>query len=112
MQAINEVFGGCTMRAPLPVHGKTSLIRHNSHNIFAGVPSPFSVARYHSLTIGNIPHCLEVLAQTEDGIIMALAHKQFPLFGLQFHPESFLSVGGKEIIKNFLDIAQNFHAFS
>jgi len=109
MQVINEVFGGYTVRASLPVHGKTTLIHHNKHAIFSGLPSPFPVARYHSLIIDNIPKCFEVLAQTSDGITMALTHRKFPIFGLQFHPESFLSFGGKEIIKNFLDIANNFY---
>ncbi|MGA1824486.1 MAG: anthranilate synthase component II [bacterium] len=112
MQVINEAFGGCTIRAPLPVHGKTTLIHHNGHVIFSGVPSPFPVARYHSLTIGDVPNCFEILAQTSDEIAMALAHKTFPVFGLQFHPESFMSVGGREIIKNFLQIANNFHVYS
>ncbi|MGA1868542.1 MAG: anthranilate synthase component II [bacterium] len=112
MQAINEVFGGHTVRAPLPVHGKTSFIHHNGHFIFSGVPSPFPVARYHSLTIADIPTCFEVLAHTSDNIVMALAHKRFPIFGVQFHPESFLSAGGREIIKNFLTIANNFYVSS
>ena len=103
MQCINEVFGGETLEAALPVHGKTSLIYHNKKNLFLHLPNPLKVARYHSLIIDNIPSCLEIDAFTEQGNIpMAIHHKKYPVFGVQFHPESFLTEGGKTIIKNFL----------
>ena len=109
MQSINEVFGGRTIPAPVPVHGKTSLIYHNRHPIFSCIDSPFRVARYHSLICGNIPNCLEIIAKTKDGIAMAFAHKELPIFGLQFHPESFLCEGGPQIAKNFLYLLKNTH---
>ena len=102
MQAINEVFGGITMHAPLPVHGKTSMIFHTEKGIFTGIPSPFKAARYHSLLLSEIPDCLEVIAETEDGLPMAVRHREYQLFGVQFHPESFLTEYGFELIKNFL----------
>ena len=103
MQCINEVFGGETREADLPVHGKTSLIHHNGKNLFHGLPNPLRVARYHSLMIDKIPTCLEVDAFTaQTNIPMALHHKNCRVFGVQFHPESFLTEGGGILIKNFL----------
>ena len=103
MQCINEVFGGETREEDLPVHGKTSLIYHNNKNLFLHLHNPLKVARYHSLIIDKIPSCLEVDAFTEQGNIpMAIHHKKYPVFGVQFHPESFLTEGGRTIIKNFL----------
>jgi anthranilate synthase component II len=104
MQCINEVFGGKTVRAPLPVHGKTSRVAHDNSRIFRGVPSPFMVARYHSLMIepsDNSP--LVKTSVTDDGLIMGISHPHFPLHGIQFHPESFMTEHGDLIIKNFLE---------
>jgi len=103
MQCINEVFGGETREADLPVHGKTSLIYHNNKHLFLHLHNPLKAARYHSLIIDKIPSCLEVDAFTEqENIPMAIHHKKYPIFGVQFHPESFLTEGGGIIIKNFL----------
>ncbi|MFH0811424.1 MAG: aminodeoxychorismate/anthranilate synthase component II [Pseudomonadota bacterium] len=102
MQCINEVFGGITREAETPVHGKTSMISHNCSNLFFGISNPIKVARYHSLIIDKIPSCLEVDAFTEPGTIpMAIHHKKYPAFGVQFHPESFLTEEGDIMIKNF-----------
>lgn len=102
MQCINEAFGGKTVRAPVPVHGKTSPVRHGNHGIFKDVPSPFTCARYHSLATEVTSDDLTVTAETEDGVVMGLAHKTAPLFGVQFHPESFLTTHGFRLIENFL----------
>ena len=103
MQAINEVFGGITVHAPEPVHGKTSLIHHQNACIFAGLPSPFKAARYHSLVISDMPDCLKVTARSADNLPMAVTHRQFPICGVQFHPESFLTEYGYELVRNFFD---------
>ena len=105
-QAIGQAFGGKVVRAPSLMHGKTSDIRHNASGLFAGVPTPFSATRYHSLVVERetLSDCLEVTAQTDDGIIMGLAHRQFPIHGVQFHPESIASEQGHELLKNFLAI--------
>jgi anthranilate synthase component 2 len=104
MQCINEAFGGVTKRAPVPVHGKTSEVTHNNTGVFRGMPSPFTAARYHSLIIepaeGQTE--FEMNAYCDDSIIMGLSHKIYPLFGVQFHPESFLTDGGFAMIDNFL----------
>ena len=102
MQAINEVFEGLTLRAPEPVHGKRSRIDHNGCGVFFGLPSPFWAARYHSLQIDIRSSHLLPLAQAPDGVVMAIQHKQWPLCGVQFHPESFLSEYGYELTANFL----------
>ncbi len=103
MQALNEAFGGTTVRAPRPVHGKTSAVRHEQRGVFLGVPNPVAVARYHSLTVSDIPPELEVTAWTaDDGLVMGLAHRHHPLHGVQFHPESFLTSHGSVMIANFL----------
>lgn len=104
MQAINEVFGGSTVHAPVPVHGKTSLIYHDGEAIFADVPSPFRAARYHSLVSSEIPDCLKVIAATADGIPMALIHRELPVCGVQYHPESFLTEYGYEVVRAFLSM--------
>jgi anthranilate synthase component 2 len=104
MQCINEVFGGVTAHAPLPLHGKKSFIKHNERDIFQNVPNNIEVARYHSLIVDEIPECLEVTASTEDNVPMALKHKDYPVFGVQFHPESFMTESGSAIMKNFLNI--------
>ena len=102
MQAINEVFEGLTLRAPEPVHGKRSRIDHNGCGVFSGLPSPIWAARYHSLQIDIRSSHLLPLAQAPDGVVMAIQHKQWPLCGVQFHPESFLSEYGYELTANFL----------
>lgn len=102
MQAINEVFEGLTLRAPEPVHGKRSRIDHNGCGVFFGLPSPIWAARYHSLQIDIRSSHLLPLAQAPDGVVMAIQHKQWPLCGVQFHPESFLSEYGYELTANFL----------
>jgi anthranilate synthase component 2 len=101
-QAINEVFGGVTVRAPIPVHGKRHQVFHAGQGIFRGLPSPFEAARYHSLMAVLHSPELEVTARTEDGVIMGLQHRQYPLHGVQFHPESFLTSHGHALAANFL----------
>ena len=101
-QAINEVFGGATVRAPVPVHGKQSQVFHEGRGLFAGLPSPFAAARYHSLMAAPNSPELEVTARTDDGVIMGLSHRRYPLHGVQFHPESFLTSHGRELAANFL----------
>ena len=105
MQCINQVFGGTTREAELPVHGKTSRIFHHGEGLFRGVANSIEVARYHSLRIDDIPPCLQVDARTElDNIPMAIHHHDYPLYGVQFHPESFMTEYGDTIINNFLNI--------
>lgn len=102
MQAINEVFGGRTVPAPVPVHGKRAAVFHDSAGLFAGVPSPFAAARYHSLCVEVRSPLLRVSARSEDGVVMGLSHASWPVAGVQFHPESFLSEHGTTIALNFL----------
>jgi anthranilate synthase component 2 len=102
MQSMNEAFDGITVRAPLPMHGKTSEIRHEQRGVFAGLPSPVKVARYHSLAVANVNPALVVTARAPDGVIMGLSHREYPLHGVQFHPESFLTEHGFPMIENFL----------
>lgn len=104
MQCINEAFGGKTVSAPLPVHGKTSRVTHRSTGLFAGMPNHFVAARYHSLAVKPHGNLLEISAKSEDGVIMGLSHRQFPLHGVQFHPESFLTQNGFRLIENFLHL--------
>lgn len=107
MQCINECFGGKTINSPLPIHGKTSKFYHNQKGLFKNIPSPIKVARYHSLCIepkANSP--LSIDGHSEDGVIMAISHPKYPLFGVQFHPESFLTEYGETIAKNFLEIVR------
>jgi anthranilate synthase component 2 len=104
MQCMNEAFGGITVRAPLPMHGKTSLVEHNGRYIFQGVCQPTVVARYHSLAVQQIHSDLEVTAKTSDGVVMGLSHKKYPLHGVQFHPESFLTAEGFAMVENFLKL--------
>jgi len=103
-QAIAQAFGGKITHAQELIHGKTSLIFHENENIFEGLSSPFRATRYHSLIVdqNEFPACLHVTARTESGVIMGLAHKEWPVFGVQFHPESFLTECGKELLSNFL----------
>jgi anthranilate synthase component 2 len=104
-QAIGEAFGGKIVRAKQVMHGKTSLIAHTGVGVFKGLPSPFTVIRYHSLAIerASLPACLEVTAWTDDGEIMGVRHKEYDIQGVQFHPESILSEHGHALFKNFLE---------
>ncbi len=104
-QAIGAAFGGKVIRAKQVMHGKTSLIAHTGVGVFKGLPSPFTVIRYHSLAIerSSLPACLEVTAWTDDGEIMGVRHKEFDIEGVQFHPESILSEHGHVLLKNFLE---------
>lgn len=106
-QAIGQAMGGKVVRAPTPMHGKLSAIRHDGTGVFAGLPNPFQATRYHSLIVerATLPPALRVTAWTEDGLVMGLVHRERPLHGVQFHPESIASVGGHSLLKNFLDIA-------
>lgn len=105
-QSIAQAFGAEVVRAPYVMHGKTSPITHNGKSVFANLPSPFTATRYHSLTVApeTIPDCIEVTAQTEDGIVMGLRHKKLELHGVQFHPESIASEHGHALMKNFISI--------
>jgi len=107
-QSIGEAFGGDVVRAPYLMHGKTSMIRHDGRTIFEGLPNPFEATRYHSLIIKRetFPPVLEISAWTEDGVIMGVRHKHFAVEGVQFHPESILTVVGKDLLKNFLRLKQ------
>jgi anthranilate synthase component 2 len=111
-QAIGQVFGGEVVRAPAPMHGKVSPVLHDGAGIFAGLPSPFGATRYHSLTVRpeSLPGTLIATAHTEDGVIMGLRHAMFPIFGVQFHPESIASEHGHQILANFLAIARGDNA--
>ncbi|MBC2737009.1 MAG: aminodeoxychorismate/anthranilate synthase component II [Desulfobacteraceae bacterium] len=104
MQCINEVFQGRTVRAPIPRHGKVSAVHHDGQALFTGLPSPFTAARYHSLMVEVHAGALAVTARSDDGVIMGLSHPEFPLHGVQFHPESFMTETGFELIENFLRI--------
>jgi len=106
-QAIGQAFGGRIVRAPVPMHGKLSAVRHGGTGVFAGLPSPFSATRYHSLTIAreSLPEAIEVTAETEDGVIMGIRHRKLPLHGVQFHPESIASEHGHALLRNFLTLA-------
>lgn len=105
-QAIGHAFGGQVIRAPQLMHGKTSLIHHDNRGIFANLSNPFIATRYHSLIVerDTLPAALRVTAWIEDGTIMGLEHRERPLWGVQFHPESILTVEGKQLLKNFLDL--------
>lgn len=105
-QSIAQVFGAEVVRAPYVMHGKTSEIIHTGDSVFAGLPSPYTATRYHSLTVDptTVPDCLKVTAQTQDNIIMGLSHKEYALHGVQFHPESIASEHGHDLIKNFIEL--------
>jgi para-aminobenzoate synthetase component II len=102
-QAIGEVFGGKIVRAPTLMHGKTSPIFHDSKTVFKGLPQGFPATRYHSLVVTDIPACLEVSAQTAEGVVMGLRHRDYPVEGIQFHPESIMTVVGKQLLANFME---------
>ena len=106
-QCIGQAFGGEIVRAPNIMHGKLSDISHDNAHVFEDLPTPLTVTRYHSLTVAptSVPDCLEVTAQTSDGVIMGLRHMQRPVYGVQFHPESIASQAGHKILANFLKIA-------
>jgi anthranilate synthase component II len=104
MQCINEAFGGITVRAPLPMHGKISAIEHTGKGLFKGVSVPAVVARYHSLTVDRISDELEITARTSDGVVMGLSHRTYTLHSVQFHPESFMTEEGFTMIENFLKL--------
>jgi anthranilate synthase/aminodeoxychorismate synthase-like glutamine amidotransferase len=105
-QCIGHVFGGNVIVNYRMMHGKTSLIKHNGRDLFAGMPNPFAATRYHSLVIErqSLPDCLEVTAETEEGEIMGVKHRQLPIWGVQFHPESILTESGRQILANFLKL--------
>jgi anthranilate synthase component II len=105
-QAIGYVYGGRIIGAKKLMHGKTSMIYHNGKSIFKGIANPFEATRYHSLLVEKktLPECLEIIAQTKGNEIMGLKHKKYPVWGVQFHPESILTKSGKDILANFLDI--------
>ena len=111
-QAIGQVYGGDIVRAPEPMHGKMSTIHHTGKSVFRGINNDFQATRYHSLTIDppSMPEALEVTATSEDGVIQGVMHKQYPVHGVQFHPESIASEHGHLILKNFLDIAETWNA--
>lgn len=106
-QAIGQAFGANVVRAPMPYHGKISVIEHHNKGLFCDVPSPTKVGRYHSLIIDRetIPDCLEITAWTADGLIMGVQHRDFPVHGLQFHPESILTDHGYDYLRAFLRLA-------
>ena len=103
-QCIGAVYGGEVVRAERVMHGKTSEVRHQGAGVFAGLPDPLTATRYHSLVVApaSLPDCLEVTAETQDGVIMGLRHREFPIEGVQFHPEAILTAGGHELLRNFL----------
>lgn len=114
-QSIGYAFNANIIRAPYLMHGKVSQIYHKGQNIFKGLPVPFTATRYHSLIIERLtcPDCLQITAETDDGLIMGVSHKEYPVFGVQFHPEAILTEGGKLILSNFLNISgiDNFYQF-
>ncbi len=111
LQAIGQAFGGQVVRAPIPMHGKVSDVYHRSQTIFRGINGPLKTTRYHSLIIdrATCPAILEVTAETNDGLIMAASHKQLPIHGVQFHPESILSEHGSTIMSNFFSLAKEWN---
>ena len=111
-QAIGQAFGGSVVRAPQPVHGKLSEVRHEGASVFRGINGPFKATRYHSLVVErqSMPGDLSVTAETDDGLVMGLAHKSRPVHGVQFHPESIVSEHGHLMLKNFLEIAALWNA--
>jgi len=111
-QAIGQAFGGKVVRAPMPVHGKLSEIRHRGQGVFRGINGPFRATRYHSLVVerGSLPDALVVTADTDDQLIMGMSHADLPVHGVQFHPESIASEHGHLMLRNFLDIAAQWNA--
>jgi anthranilate synthase component 2 len=111
-QAIGQAFGGAVVRAPQPVHGKLSEVRHRGQGVFHGINGPFKATRYHSLVVerDSLPDVLGVTAETDDGLVMGLSHQTLPVHGVQFHPESIASEHGHLMLKNFLDLAARWNA--
>jgi anthranilate synthase component 2 len=107
-QAIGQAAGGRIVRAPKPMHGKLSAIRHDGTGVFESLPNPFQATRYHSLVVerAGLPASLRVTAETEDGLVMGLEHRERPLWGVQFHPESIASESGHHLLRNFLELAR------
>lgn len=107
-QSIGFAFGGKVIRAPYLMHGKVSRIFHKGTDIYAGMPSPFIATRYHSLIIerSSCPACLDITSETDDGLIMGVKHREYPIFGVQYHPEAILTEGGKVLLKNFLEFGR------
>ncbi len=105
-QCIGQALGGQVVQAPVIMHGKTSMVSHDGHGVFAGLPDPFVATRYHSLVLdpGSLPAELEVSATTSDGVIMGVRHRRLPVEGVQFHPESVLTTSGPRLLQNFLDL--------
>ncbi len=105
-QSVAEAFGGDIIKAQKLMHGKTSMIRHDGKTIFKGLPDPFEATRYHSLVVNRktLPDCFEITAESDDGEIMGIRHKDLVVEGVQFHPESILTVHGKDLLKNFIDL--------
>jgi anthranilate synthase/aminodeoxychorismate synthase-like glutamine amidotransferase len=104
-QAIGQAFGARVVRAPVPVHGKVWEVTHGGTDIFSGLPSPFRATRYHSLVVEGLPEALIPTARTADGLVMGLAHRDLPVWGVQFHPESIASEHGHDLLRNFLSLA-------
>jgi anthranilate synthase component 2 len=102
-QTIVAAFGGVVERAPEPRHGKTSMIAHDGQGVFAGLPDPFEATRYHSLAATTIPDILEVTARSEDGVVQGVRHRDLPIEGVQFHPESIMTTVGRDLLENFLE---------
>ena len=104
LQCIGQLYGGKVVRAPHVMHGKTSQITHDGRGVFAGLPNPFTATRYHSLVVerSSVPDCLEITATSDDGLVMGLRHRELDVEGVQFHPESVLTVGGHQLLTNFL----------
>ena len=105
-QCIGQLYGGDVVRAPHVMHGKTSQISHDGAGVFRGLPNPFTATRYHSLVVDreSVPACLEIAAESEDGLVMGLRHREFPIEGVQFHPESILTDAGHDLLRNFLAV--------
>jgi len=112
LQCIGELYGGDVVRAPRVMHGKTSEVRHNGTGVFRGLPNPITATRYHSLVVerDSVPEVLEITAESEEGLVMGLRHREFPIEGVQFHPESILTDSGHALLSNFLANAEGAHA--
>ena len=112
LQAMGQAFGGHVVRAPLPMHGKVSSIRHRARGLFRGINGPLQATRYHSLVVerASCPDVFDIEAESDDGLIMALSHRELPVHGVQFHPESIASEHGATILRNFLDLAERWQS--
>ena len=112
LQAMGQAFGGHVVRAPLPMHGKVSSIRHRARGLFRGINGPLQATRYHSLVVerASCPDVFEIEAESDDGLMMALSHRELPVHGVQFHPESIASEHGATILRNFLDLAERWQS--